>query len=387
MKKRVLAVFIVAMVAISGCGSSDITDITDQIANVSQATDEHVLGVKNGHPYSYPDITYEQAFENFFGSPTWKYFVGTKDGPDDDEDGVPDYTEDNVDIVEFTGYCTYSDVEVKALLQFTLNKDDDTFEATYLSFNEVPQSTLIMYALLDKAFTEYQTEKGTKSNDTSSVAETSEEKDNKENIEETFAEKGEEESVSTSVNGSNIDYDDLKDTIMMYYAMYYGTNNVAAEVDHEDNDSVTIWLYDPYATTTSSTLGFYEYNKKTGVWTDSVTGELVDFDAAAEAHNEWVEGHSSYPEENYILPNSSDVELTEADLRYLSAKELTYARNEIYARHGYIFKSSELNEYFGSMSWYVPNPNFDGTLHGIEQSNANFIKDYQEQFGLQYKPN
>jgi len=188
-------------------------------------------------------------------------------------------------------------------------------------------------------------------------------------------------------NSSNIDYDELKDTIMIYYAMYYGTNNVAAEVDHEDENSITIWLYDPYATTTSSTLGFYEYNKKTGVWTDSVTGELVDFDAAADAHNEWVQGHGSYPEENYILPNSSDVELTEADLRYLSAKELTYARNEIYARHGYIFKSSELNEYFGSMSWYVPNPNFDGTLHGIEQSNANFIKDYQEQFGLQYKPN
>jgi len=385
MKKIVSIALIVGMIVVSGCG---VSDVTDQIANVSQATDEHVLGVKNGHPYSYPDITYGQAFDNFFGTPTWKYFVGTKDGPDDDEDGKPDYTEDNVDIVEFTGYCTYSDVEVKALLQFTLSKDDDTFEATYLSFNDVPQSTLIMYALLDKAFEEYQSEHGTKSDNASSSTKEAEEKDQKETVKEIANETVKEEPVSTSTNAGAIDYDDLMDTIMMYYAMYYGTNNVAAAVDHEDNDTVTIWLYDPYATTTSTTLGYYDYNKKTGVWTDSITGELVDFDAAADSYNEILEARSSYPvEDDYILPNSSDYAVTDADLRYLSAQELTYARNEIYARHGYIFKSSELNNYFGSKSWYEPNPGFDGTLHGIEQSNAAFIKDYQEKYNLQYKPN
>ena len=114
-----------------------------------------------------------------------------------------------------------------------------------------------------------------------------------------------------SDNVDDIDYDDLKDTIMVYYAMYYATNNVAAEVDHENGDTVTIRVYDPYATTTSSTLGFYEYNKRTGSWTDSVTGELVDFDAATEAHNEWVEGHSSNPEEStieeyYVYVNAPD---------------------------------------------------------------------------------
>lgn len=87
------------------------------------------------------------------------------------------------------------------------------------------------------------------------------------------------------------------------------------------------------------------------------------------------------------MPYSSEVELTEADLMWLSAQELTYARNEIYARHGYIFKSDELNEYFVSKSWYYPNPEFDGTLYGIEKSNAPFIKDYQEKYNLQYKPN
>lgn len=41
-----------------------------------------------------------------------------------------------MDVVEFTGYCTYQNVEVKALVQFTLSKERDTFEATYLSLIE-----------------------------------------------------------------------------------------------------------------------------------------------------------------------------------------------------------------------------------------------------------
>ena len=157
---KVLSI-VMAAVLLSACGNSD---VGDQIANVVQSEDEHVLGVKGGTPNAYPDKTYEEAFENFFGSPTWKYFVGTKEGPDEDGDGKPDYTEDNVDIVEFTGYCTYQDVEVKALIQFTLSKDDNTFEATYLSFNEVPQNMLMLSALLEAAFTEGEIEAAVENN-------------------------------------------------------------------------------------------------------------------------------------------------------------------------------------------------------------------------------
>ncbi len=145
----VLAV-IMAAGLLTACGSDD---IEDQIANVVQSEDEHILGVKGGTSTVYPGRTYGEAFEDFFGAPTWKYFVGTKEGADEDGDGKPDYTEEDVDIVEFTGYCTYQNVEVKALIQFTLSKDDNTFEATYLSFNEVPQNRLMLAALLEAAFT------------------------------------------------------------------------------------------------------------------------------------------------------------------------------------------------------------------------------------------
>lgn len=90
-------------------------------------------------------------------------------------------------------------------------------------------------------------------------------------------------------------------------------------------------------------------------------------------------------EELYILPYSDTIELTDGDVNILNAKELTYARNEIYARHGYVFKSAELNEYFNSKSWYTPDPSFDGTLSKIENKNVAFLKKWQDDNGLQYQ--
>ena len=113
--------------------------VSDQIENQKDANNENVLGVKNGYPENYPDCKYGDVFEEFFADPTWKYFKSTEDR----------------DIVEFTGYCTYMEQEVKARLQFVLNNNDNTFEASALSFNDVPQSKLITVTLITKAFSDY----------------------------------------------------------------------------------------------------------------------------------------------------------------------------------------------------------------------------------------
>ena len=133
----------------TGCRKDD---VKDKVVSVIQSTDENVLFVKNGSPSGYPDQTYGEAFEDFFTSPTWKYFSGTKEGPDDDGDGEPDSIEKNIDVVEFTGYCMYQDVEVKALIQFTLDKEAGTFEPTFLSLNDVPQNGLMLIGLINKVF-------------------------------------------------------------------------------------------------------------------------------------------------------------------------------------------------------------------------------------------
>ncbi len=56
----------------------------------------------------------------------------------------------------------------------------------------------------------------------------------------------------------------------------------------------------------------------------------------------------------YIFSQSQESYLTESDIAQLTAQELCYARNEIYARHGRKFLSLELQEYFGQQDWYTP---------------------------------
>lgn len=136
------------------------SDAVDQLIDAVQNEDENIMGVKLGTTSNYPGVTYGDAFDEFFAKPKWEYFKGLQEGPDDDGDGKPDYTNEDVDVVEFTGYCTYMDVEVKALIQFTLDNEGGTFEATYLSFNEVPQSTMMLYGLVSKAFESYMEEHG-----------------------------------------------------------------------------------------------------------------------------------------------------------------------------------------------------------------------------------
>lgn len=56
--------------------------------------------------------------------------------------------------------------------------------------------------------------------------------------------------------------------------------------------------------------------------------------------------------DDYVIATSSSVELTSDDLKDLSRKQLRIAKNEIYARNGYIFTSSDLSSYFNKKDWY-----------------------------------
>ena len=97
--------------------------------------DKHVSIVKNGHFTNYPSVTIGTAFEKFFANPQWKHFKSDK----------------GEEVVEFTGKCQYHDVEVMAKMQF-LFSGDNSFEAKFLSFNDVPQNMLMMAGLISKVF-------------------------------------------------------------------------------------------------------------------------------------------------------------------------------------------------------------------------------------------
>ena len=85
---------------------------------------------------------------------------------------------------------------------------------------------------------------------------------------------------------------------------------------------------------------------------------------------------SSYSQPAGLYPFTSQRKVTYDDIAYLSSSELRIRRNEIYARHGYIFKSKDLRNYFLSQGWYEP-MTYDVVLSTIEQYNVNFIKQYE----------
>lgn len=89
----------------------------------------------------------------------------------------------------------------------------------------------------------------------------------------------------------------------------------------------------------------------------------------------------------YILPDSDSRKLKKSDLAGMTAQQLSYAKNEIYARHGRVFKSSELQDYFNEKDWYEENNDFkDEDLSKKEAENTEFIAAYQKDNDLEYKP-
>lgn len=74
----------------------------------------------------------------------------------------------------------------------------------------------------------------------------------------------------------------------------------------------------------------------------------------------------------FVIPDSSTRYLTEDDLMGLTSDELEIARNEIYARHGYIFVSNEWKDFFVGRYWYTPTSK-DVTLNSVEEYNVSMI--------------
>lgn len=71
--------------------------------------------------------------------------------------------------------------------------------------------------------------------------------------------------------------------------------------------------------------------------------------------------------------------VTDDTLGALFAEDLRVLRNEIYARHGRVFKDKTLQKYFESQSWYKANPEFtDDQLNEIESQNLAKIKEAED---------
>lgn len=84
--------------------------------------------------------------------------------------------------------------------------------------------------------------------------------------------------------------------------------------------------------------------------------------------------------DEYMFTNSGSTKLTDDQVSSLSKENLAIARNEIYARHGYVFQTEPFKTYFNNKTWYKPNTAFKGSdeeLSSVERSNVDLILKYE----------
>jgi hypothetical protein len=80
-----------------------------------------------------------------------------------------------------------------------------------------------------------------------------------------------------------------------------------------------------------------------------------------------------------LYPQASIRPLTHNELIPLSKWQLKIMRNEIFARHGYIFKGAAMRNYFNAQPWYYPRlRDVSHLLTSIEQKNISFIQRYEK---------
>jgi len=77
--------------------------------------------------------------------------------------------------------------------------------------------------------------------------------------------------------------------------------------------------------------------------------------------------------DDFLLTDSSVRPLTPEDVADLDKAQLRIARNEIYARHGRIFKSPDLAAHFSRYPWYRPTA-AEVALSPLEQANVDLLQ-------------
>lgn len=90
--------------------------------------------------------------------------------------------------------------------------------------------------------------------------------------------------------------------------------------------------------------------------------------------------------DGFVFSNSDSEYLTKKQLKKLTKEEETIARNELYARRGYIFsKNQEMKEYFESQSWYVGEfenqEEVDAMFNDYERANKELFIEYEKEKG------
>lgn len=101
---------------------------------------KYIRMIKETAPQAYPDITYGEAFEAFFGDDSWNYFKST----------------DEQDVVEFHGKCQYDGEEAEVTIQYLVSYEEGTLQLYTMAINDEPQTEFVQLLMLEKIFESYE---------------------------------------------------------------------------------------------------------------------------------------------------------------------------------------------------------------------------------------
>ena len=109
----------------------------------------------------------------------------------------------------------------------------------------------------------------------------------------------------------------------------------------------------------------FSYSNYLPKWNESLKVNLLCF--WKYPYGELQKGLTEYPFRNNLF------------FQPFSKQMLRLMRNEVFARHGYIFKDTKLNDYFSSQKWYKPDRNFNSNqLNEFELLFLKYLKDLEE---------
>ena len=168
-------------------------------------------------------------------------------------------------------------------------------------------------------------------------------------------------STGTSVFGVSNDKLQLKGTIF--------ANNYT-KPDDVDNDGIYEILSNSTSVVTSDRKDVSKWYK---VYDDGRTPTEVTASGGEKTK-------TSTSSSDYIFKDSDKSYLTEDDMNSISKDQRAFARNEIFARHGYVFNDEQYKKYFTAKSWYVPNPSYkgdDSALNQYEIANYKLIQAWE----------
>ena len=164
----------------------------------------------------------------------------------------------------------------------------------------------------------------------------------------------------------------------LIYAEYSGYD--LNQLYYEDGELIR-WSYYPDASDSSGKVNYdKQYTTQYLQWNERV---LSDTEIYVE---EWLyQKEHPVDSDEYIFPDSDSRYIDESELEELTQTEVRTAINELYARHGRIFKDPSWKEYFESKSWYTPTVEADDFSESVfnayeKENNKTFVK-WEEDHG------